>query len=64
MDELATFLEGEDLRGPAAALRTAGVNGSDFLSWINESDAANDLRLTPFTARKRLACREEFLLTQ
>lgn len=64
VDELATFLEGEDLRGPAAALRTAGVNGSDFLSWTNESDMANDLRLTPFAARKLLACREKFLLAQ
>ena len=32
-DELADFLIYEDLQGPAEALRSAGVNGADFLSW-------------------------------
>ena len=33
VDELADFLIYQDLQGPAEALRSAGVNGADFLSW-------------------------------
>ena len=58
---LATFLEGEDLRGPAAVLRGAGVNGSDLLAWQSEGELVSDLRLPPFAARKLLASREKFL---
>ena len=59
--ELASFLEGDDMRGPAAALRTAGVSGSDFMAWGTEDELVADLRLAPFTARKLLACRAKFL---
>ena len=61
VDALATFLQGEDLGGPAEALRSAGVNGSDFLEWKTERELASDLRLPPFAARKLLACRAQFL---
>lgn len=61
VDALATFLQGEDLCGPAEALRSAGVNGSDFLAWKTEGELAADLRLPPFAARKLLACRAAFL---
>lgn len=57
----ATFLQGEDLCGPAEVLRSAGVNGSDFLAWKSEGELASDLRLPPFAARKLLACRARFL---
>ena len=43
-----------DLRGPAAALRVAGVGGSDFMAWGTEDELVADLRLAPFTARKLL----------
>ena len=61
VDALATFLQGEDLCGPAEALRSAGVNGSDFLAWKTENELAADLRLPPFVARKLLARRAAFL---
>ena len=61
VNELASFLEGEDLRGPAAALRAAGVSGSDFMAWSTEDELVADLRLAPFTARKLLTCRARFL---
>ena len=61
VDNLATFLEGEDLSGPANVLRSAGVNGADFLLWTSEAALVEDLRVTPFTARKLLSCRAHFL---
>ena len=64
VDQLAKFLDSEDLRGPAAAFRSSGVSGVDFLAWTDASALATDLRLTPFTARKLLACREKFLAQQ
>ena len=64
VDALAKFLESEDLHGPAAAFRTSGVSGSDFLAWTDANSLATDLRLTPFAARKLLACRAKFLEDQ
>ena len=61
VDELADFLESEDLRGPAQTLQSAGVNGADFLCWNNASELQADLRTTPFTARTLLATRDLFL---
>ena len=61
VDALATFLQGEDLCGPAEALRSAGVNGSDFLAWKTEGELAADLRLPPFVASKLLACRTKLM---
>ena len=53
--------EASDASEPAEALRSAGVNGSDFLKWKTERELASDLRLPPFAARKLLACRAQFL---
>ena len=61
VDDLSTFLEGEDLSGPASAFRSAGVNGADFLAWRSAAELVADLVVTPFTARKVLACRDKFL---
>ena len=61
VDDLSAFLEGEDLSGPASAFRSAGVNGADFLAWRSAAELVADLVVTPFTARKVLACRDKFL---
>ena len=61
VDDLSTFLEGEDLSGPASAFRSAGVNGADFLLWTSEAALVEDLRVAPFTTRKLLSCRAKFL---
>ena len=58
---LWSFLEGEDLSGPASAFRSAGVTGADFLAWRSAAELVADLVVTPFTARKVLACRDKFL---
>ena len=60
-DDLAAFLEGEGLSGPASAFRNAGVNGADVLAWRSAAELVADLVVTPFTARKVLSCRDEFL---
>ena len=61
VNDLATFLEGEDLSGPAGSFRSAGVNGADVLAWQSDVALAADLHLPPFTARKVLSCRDHFL---
>ena len=38
-------------------MRSAGVDGSDFLQWGSAAALEADLRLAPFTARKLLAAR-------
>ena len=42
-------------------MRSAGVDGSDFLQWGSAAALEADLRLAPFTARKLLAARGAFL---
>ena len=61
VDALAKFLEGEDLHGPAGVCRSSAVNGADLLAWADAGSLAADLHLTPFAARKLLACRDAFL---
>jgi len=58
--ELRTFLEGKDLSGPAAALHANGVNGSDLLE-TTAATLEQDLRMTPFAARKVAQARDAFL---
>ena len=58
--EVAAFLEGEDLAGPAIAMRTNGVAGSDFVD-LSVDVMLSDLRLTRFAAAKVVAARDRFL---
>ena len=59
--DLRTALEEEDMSGPAADLYRQGVNGADFLA-LSESAYVQDLRVTPFVAKKLLKLRAELLL--
>jgi hypothetical protein len=61
VDALADFLCGQDLCGPAASLKKAGVNGSDFLVWTSATDIVADANVALFTAKKLLACRAQYL---
>ena len=61
VDELADFLRGEDLHGPAEDLRKAGVAGKDFLAWGTAAELQADLRVAPFTAKKLLASRDAYV---
>ena len=58
--ETARFLEEHDLAGPAELTRVSGVNGADLLQ-LSIHELSQDIRLTPFAARKVDAAREEFL---
>ena len=57
---LRDFLLSRDLVGLANICHANGVNGKDLHDLDSES-AVNDLRLTPFQAKKLLASREAFL---
>ena len=58
--ETGRFLEEHDLAGPAELTRVSGVNGADLLQ-LSIHELSQDIRLTPFAARKVDAAREEFL---
>ena len=60
MDEVVLFALARDLAGPAAVLHASGVNGADLLT-VDEAALVNDVRLTPFGARKVLRARDVFL---
>ena len=58
--EVCAFLERSDLHGPALVCRQSGVAGVDLLEFT-EAGLQNDLRMTPFAARKVLAARAAYL---
>ena len=57
---LHDYLEAHDMAGLAAQLHSQSVDGSDFLS-LSQEELTQELRLTPFAAKKLLKAREEFL---
>ena len=59
VEELAAHVSAEDAEGLAAQLRSNSVNGSDFAN-LRLDDFINDLRFTPFAARKLEALRQKF----
>ena len=58
---VASWMEAGDAHGIAAVFRANGVCGLDLLSFQDERTLAQDLRLTPFAARKVLLLRDAFL---
>ncbi len=58
--DVVSFAHARDLAGPAAILFASGVNGADLLS-ATERMLVQDVRLTPFGARKILGARDAFL---
>ena len=60
VSEVAGFLRGVDLEGPAAALHASGVNGDDLLH-VTSVILRDDIKLTPFAARKVMSARDEYL---
>ena len=58
--EVSGFLRRGDLDGPAATCWASGVHGADLLDFTWEA-LRDDVRLTPFAARKVLAARDAFL---
>ena len=58
--EFGNVLRGKDLAGPAAILGANGVNGADMVT-MTETLLEQELRLTPFAARKVIQARDAFL---
>ena len=61
--EVVAFLEQSDLSGPAKVCHHNGVAGSDLLQ-LSEKDLVDDLKMTPFAARKVVAIRDSFLFSK
>ena len=60
VSETASWLESCDAMGLATIVRSNGVNGKDLLTFDNAKDVEDDLRMTPFAARKLLALRDGY----
>ena len=58
--DVKTFLSSRDLLGLADICFANGVNGSDLASFQSNT-VAEELRLTPFQAKKLLGARAAFL---
>ena len=61
VNEVAAFLESRDAGGLAQALQQNAVNGADLLGFGSYQEAAKDLNMTSFAARKLLSLRDAFL---
>lgn len=61
VEELARRVASEDAEALSQTLRANGVNGSDFLAFEDAAEAARDLKLSPFAAKKLIRLRETFL---
>jgi hypothetical protein len=57
---VVSFAHARDLAGPATALFASGVNGSDLVD-MTDDVLVQEVRVTPFAARKILAARDAFL---
>ena len=60
VEDVLRFAKAKDLAGPAAGLYASGVNGADLLD-LDEATLVDDVRLTPFAARKLIRARDAFL---
>ena len=61
VEDVGNFFNSMDACGIAAVLQANSVNGSDLLLFQSAEQLVEDLRLTPFAARKVLALRTTFL---
>ena len=60
VDGVVAFAHARDLAGPAVTLFNNAVNGADLLA-VDLETLVQDVRLTPFAAKKVLAARDAFL---
>ncbi len=56
--EVAHFYEGADAAGLAVTLQKNAVNGADMAGFSSWEQLAEDIRMTPFAARKVLRLRD------
>ena len=60
--EVAAWLESEDAVGLAEVCRRNAVRGVDVLSFATAEEVRADLQVTPFAARRLIACRDQALV--
>ena len=61
VSEVARWLEGSDMSGPASLLQSQGVNGEDVASFESAVQFARDVGLSRFAAQKILRLRDQHL---
>ena len=64
VEEVASWLESQDMAGPAMHLRAQSVNGQDLMGFQSAQELSRDLGTTMFLARKVLLLRDEHVATQ
>ena len=62
--EVASWLESQDMAGPAMHLRAQGVDGQDLMDFRSEQELSRDLGTSIFLARKVLRLRDAHVATQ
>ena len=58
VEDVVSWMESQDLAGPAAYIRSQGVNGKDLLDFQNAQELSRELATTAFLARKLLMLRD------
>ena len=61
VSEVARWLEGSDMSGPASLLRSQGVNGEDLASFESAAQFSRGVGLSMFAAQKMLRLRDQHL---
>ena len=61
VEEVGKFFNSMNACGIASVMQSNSVNGSDLLLFESAEQLVQDLRVTPFAARKVLALRNTFL---
>ena len=61
VEEVAAWLEGNDMVGPAAYFRSQGVNGQDLVNFESAPSLSRDLGTTNFVAQKVVALRDQYV---
>ena len=61
VEEVVGFFKSKDAESLGRNLEQNSVNGSDSLAFQSASEVQEDLRVTPFAARKIMDLRRQFL---
>ena len=61
VSEVARWLEGGDMSGPARILQSQGVSGEDLVSFQTAAQFSHDVGLSMFAAQKILRLRDQHL---
>ena len=61
VSEVARWLQGSDMSGPASLLQSQGVSGEDLVNFESAAQFSRDVGLSVFAAQKILRLRDQHL---